>query len=547
MKTKLFVALTLGIFLAASFAYAFTLTATPSSLNFFEEGDSRVVTISSSDNFSISPVDEISPITSGDAVARFSAVAITPISGVTSVDFNVTLDSITSSFPIGQFSTTFTVEATNSSGNTTQINVPVNYVTSFCLNGPQNETDLDLLVDISNNGRGDEDDEWITLDTIEVEVELQNDGAEDWEDVIFRLGLFEEGTSSNVADDLIWISSEDEEFEFGDIDEGDDGVHTFEFRVDPELDEGDYLLIVKAFPDGEEREMCIDYSEDFDSEFFEEIRIDKEDDERDMVVIDDSELQDQPIVAQCGEQVSLLANVHNIGDEDFDDRIGVSLMNAELDIDLFEEVLGDFDEGDSTSAAFNFMVPRDAEEKTYLLSMRTFYDFRESDGRYRTTSSDSFTAFLQVSGNCEEIGPELSISSSFVSQPRPGQELTMDVVFTNTGTESVTYDLTFRGYEGWAILTSTPQTSITLDEGQSEVIRFTFDVDSDAQGTQSLFIDARSNGMLETQEIQVNVRDSNGVDFDFNLPGNIWIWVIAAINILLIIVIIIVAVRVSRR
>ena len=53
----------------------------------------------------------------------------------------------------------------------------------------------------------------------------------------------------------------DESIEIGDIEEkGEDDqlTHKFIFKVDPDFEEGDYTLVIKAFPDGDEETTCID-------------------------------------------------------------------------------------------------------------------------------------------------------------------------------------------------------------------------------------------------------------------------------------------------
>ena len=106
---------------------------------------------------------------------------------------------------------------------------------NFCTAG-SSDTNLALAVDITNKGTG-EDDEWLPLDTIEIEVEFDNNrvstnGLYDINDLTFKLGIFD-STGKNIAGDMIWISEDAEEFEFGDVDEGDDAKHTFIFRINP--------------------------------------------------------------------------------------------------------------------------------------------------------------------------------------------------------------------------------------------------------------------------------------------------------------------------
>ena len=91
------------------------------------------------------------------------------------------------------------------------VNVPVTY--EFCSGGAIDEDDLTFSVDIKNTGEGDDHD-WLPLDVIEVEVELDNDKDNiDLDNVIFEIGLYEEGDSTNIIDDMIWLSEDDEEYE----------------------------------------------------------------------------------------------------------------------------------------------------------------------------------------------------------------------------------------------------------------------------------------------------------------------------------------------
>ncbi|MBI2004295.1 DUF5011 domain-containing protein, partial [Candidatus Pacearchaeota archaeon] len=106
---------------------------------------------------------------------------------------------------------------------------------SFCTAG-SSDSNLALAVDISNKGNGD-DDGWLPLDTIEIEVNFDNNrasssGLYDINDLTFELGIFN-SAGQNVAGDMIWISEDAEKFEFGDVDEGDDAKHVFEFRINP--------------------------------------------------------------------------------------------------------------------------------------------------------------------------------------------------------------------------------------------------------------------------------------------------------------------------
>ncbi len=453
---------------------------------------------------------------------------------------------------------TFRVKALSVEGTLTEVPVPEEEL-SFCDSGTINDSDLILKVDIDNKGEG-EDNEWLPLDTIEVKVELENDKNIDLDDVIFEIGLFEEGSDTNIIDDMIWISDEDEEFEFGDIDENDDGKHTFEFRIDPnEVDSEDYLLMVKAYPQGEEDETCIDYSSDIGddefgaSEYYAEIEITKETDRDKQVVIDEHSIE--LLEAACGQQVVLSLDVWNIGNRDYEDQIMVSLYNTELGINLREVVLGDLDEGDKTEVSFLFNVPMNAEEGTHILFMRSYYDYDEGDGKYEIdydrVSEETFHVLLSVEGNCVEITEvTASISATLESEAKAGQELIVKAIITNTGNETVTYLANAAGYADWASAATLVPTSFTLAQGESEEVLFTFDVKSGVSGEKTFNIELVSEGQfILSQPVLVIIEEEagwGGITGEF-IRENKYTWGLGILNIILIIIIIIVAIRVARK
>ncbi|MBA7680073.1 hypothetical protein ES703_88381 [subsurface metagenome] len=399
------------------------------------------------------------------------------------------------------------------------------------------------------------------LDTIEVDVELENDKNVDLDDVIFEIGFFKEGSDTNIMDDMIWISDDDEEFEYGDIDENDDGKHTFEFRIDPdEVDSGDYLLMVKAYPQGEEDKTCIDHSSDLRdddfglSKYYAKIEIKKESDRDKMVVVDVSEI-DTPIKAACDEQVVLSVDVWNIGNRDFEDQIMVSLYNSALGIDLKEVILGDLDEGDKAQVDFVFNVPTDANEKQYTLFMRTYYDYDEGDGKYEgdydRRSEDAFHAYLKVEGNCAVEAAPVSVSTIVESGGRAGEELVVKATIKNIGDETATYILNIAGYSEWASSAEVNPNTLTLIVGEVADVLITFDVNKDAAEKESSFnIIFSGDGVSKTQQV-LGVLIEKPAGFlgitGLVTGGNAYLWGIGFLNIIIIVIIIIVAVRIARR
>ncbi len=457
-------------------------------------------------------------------------------------------------------------------GNNATITRTVNVIKFFCNDGlgAVNDSKLILRVDINNKGEG-EDNEWLPLDTIEIEVELENnnhkidfdgdgdkdDGDGDLDDVIFELGFFDD-EGNNLIDDMMWISDDDEEVEVGDVDEDETETHVFKFRVDPsEFDKGDYILKVKAYPDSEEEDFCIDSSRDLDdsdfgpSEFTAEIRIDKESDDEKMVVVDEEKFP-TPTVAFCSEEVELSVDVYSIGDKDFFDQIKVTLYNKALGIDLENVLDGDLDEGERARTSFTFTVPVDADEKQYSLSLITYYDYDENDEEYDEISEEIFTASLKVEGNCI-IQSHITLDT-VKSSGKAGEPLVVKTTVTNTGTKTVNYVFSAEGYSSWANSAELSVTSLSLTPGESEVISITFNVNKNAFGNQNFIIEVLSGDkvvMQNPESVFIEKRDGFFSKITGSVvgikDGNWYLWGIGAVNVLLVLAIVFVVVRMLRR
>ncbi|MEM3091668.1 MAG: putative S-layer protein [Candidatus Pacearchaeota archaeon] len=423
------------------------------------------------------------------------------------------------------------------------LNIQGTVIPTFCRNGPQNKSDLNLEVDIKNRGEGNTN-EWLPLDRIEVQVRLRNDKTTDLRDVIFKLGLREaDRPTVDVAGDMLWISSDGEEYEVGDVDSGDSSSkYSFEFRVNPnevKFDK-DYELVVKAYPDGKESLTCID--------FLERVRIESEGRKDKMVVVDNYDFVNNPITAQCKQDVVLMVDVYNIGDRNFENKIKVRLFNSELGLNLENEIMGDLDSGDKAVATFNFKIPSNVTEKKYTLLMETEYDYRESTGTYRERSSKGFEIPLIVKGGCF-TQPQFKISASLMSGGKAGEDLVVKVLTTNLGSSLKTYTFSSSGHNSWASEYNVEPTILVLGAGQSGEVIYTFKVNKGVSGEQSFFIEVKSENEITRQEVSVNIEKPTGF---FGISGlaiseNAGLWALGILNVVIIIVIIFVAVRLAKR
>jgi len=338
----------------------------------------------------------------------------------------------------------------------------------------------------------------------------------------------------------IWIRNE-----VGDIDEDESDKHVFEFRVDPELDDGSYVVKVKAYT--RETQTCIDYSDDLEdfgsSEFYAEIDIQREDSSDDRAIIVDVDSLDEPIETLCGQQLTINADVYNIGDED-QEQIKVALYNTELGIDLEQEIREDLDQGDRDEVTFTFKVPENAEEKTYELNFRTYYDYKDNRDEYKEESQE-FIAFLKITGGCSSsvAGQEPTITATLASEAKVGQDLVIQVSVTNPNA-ATDFILTADDYESWANLVGfTPSILNIAEDGTGQA---TLTLTPTTSGSQTFNIKAVYNGKTATRPVSVNIAESTGfLTGAFAGLGNTALYVIAGVVLILIILIIVLIVKVA--
>ncbi len=437
---------------------------------------------------------------------------------------------------------TATVRAVDST-QTSAANSDVTIVKSFCTAGPIGNNLTITRVKVSSDG--DKDEEWKPLDNIEVEVKVENIGANDIDNVIIELGLFD-SAGINAVGDLDFSSIDEEQADLGDLNDGDDDTITFEFSVPADFDisSSDYKLAVKAYSDGDEDKMCIDNDvNELDNTYFESIKIDQESDEDKFIAIGNVQLPSEIV---CGETATGSFEAFNIGEKD-QDQVLVRMINSNLGLNQQFEIRNNMDIGDSAVIDFSFLVPRTVRDGLYPLTFRSSYDYR--NGNYRQDSDDNSPASLKVIGcGSGTVTPTSNLDIS-IPQPdsdaAPGELFDIIVVFKNTGSESMDITLDADGYQSWADLSEISDDSFTLAADQSKSITFTMDIKEDAAGTESFTIEARSAGVVETQDVDVVLPEASK---KFSLSfGSPLLWVVGAINVVLIVLIIVVAVRLARK
>jgi hypothetical protein len=413
------------------------------------------------------------------------------------------------------------------------------FLKTFCKYGEKG-SDLSLTnVDV-NNQDGD-DTEWMPLDEISIEVEVSNDGIDKVREVSVELGLYD-SAGKNIVKDLRDLNTK--KAKLGTINDGDDKITTFTFKVPIEFKDENYKLVVKAYSeDKKEENLCVSQSSYLGNTYYESISGLREDTEEKQIVVDNIKITPSP--AACSDKVQISAEAVNVGDTDYEDQIRVTLYNKDLGINLEQVIRKNFDQGDSSPVDFEFSVPDSAAEKTYSLEFKTYYDYDTSDESY-AIESEKITQSLTVQGNCQKTVAENTNAritaelDSETPEAIAGKQVIVKANLKNTGLTETTYTTSVYGNTAWSTFNSiTPQT-ITLAPGDSKDMSIVLTLDAEAQGDQEFTIKTSYGSKTTEQKVALTITKSQvtGTAITEHLKANWFIYLIVLINIILIIAII---------
>ena len=512
----------LSVFLIATLS-AFSVT---SSVTFTNPETSKTITITNTDpdkNFTfVSPVDFII-IGENDFSVSFKAEGPISLNGIGSLTWTVSSQTPLdySKFRLGKEYTGILIITSGTESK----NVTVKIANTFCDFGNVGGNNIEI-VEIRDERLGNSKVwEWAPLDEISIRIRVRNN-LDTRERITTAISLYsiKEGI-------FLELDGKDEELEETiRIDSRDREYFYFKFKL-PVVDlvEGDYILFIKAFVDGDESSYCSSAQESVDVEFEDEMII-----ERLPALIE----------SPCGGYNELSVRIYNLdaGDEE---EFRVWLKNSELGINLVSSIY-ELDEGDYQSIFFSFEIPKNATEKAYTFNMIIEYNYRESTGVFRDSISKSF--FVDVKGNCI-VQPDILISASLESDAKAGEDLVIRVVLTNTGTAAKTFALDVSGHESWATISEYPETVI-ISGGDFQEVYIKFNVNKGISGTNTFSIKVYSNNeLLATQPFSVNIEPKGflGITGFPVLEGDAYLWGLGILNIILVVVIIIVAIRIARR
>ena len=532
--SKLFIAVLMIVFLFG-FASAVAYTVSPSAITFTPATNNSTFTISNSNSSTLLNVNVPSQL---QITGENGYIAVFSISGTQT---NINYSSIFTVTPQNVDFSRFSLEKTYSAdiiisevgSSTNNKTVKVELNRQFCEAGIRG--DLEVDIDVTNNGDLGDEDNFYPFEEIEVEVTVDNNGNNDIDDVIVSWGLYNKRTGEFIIDD---------EEKSVDINNDDQETVTFTFTIDPaDLDaddtRDDFALIVKAFSDDEGEENQCDF-------FRKDVTVARDDH---LLIVGDIEI---PSEVQCGETITARAKVWNIGDDDERDTYMI-VSNSKLGLNKRIDV-GDLDILEDKRLSFDIILPKNLTDKSYTIEFKTYNkddDIFENDDGDESISRETITI---ADGTCDlPKSVNLIVVLSEDSSSKAGSDLIVKATLRNTGSSDTIYQIEPTGYESWASLKNIQPTSLSLKAGESKDVLITLLPNTDVEGAQEFTVKATYAGGEATKRLVAEIEPSSGgfglTGFSISnlASGSGFIWAIALINVILVIIIIVIAVRIARK
>jgi hypothetical protein len=535
LLTVLFAALFLGIaFVSAMAAPGISFTQSVLTKN----SNTSVITVTNPEldtnmsiTLTVSDVDKFS----------LSSTSFTLLNN-TSQKVNLSMISFPSAY--GSYTYTVTANAVNASDpsiNSTS-SAQLTYIKGYCSAGSsRNDTkyfEISNLKDISSSN----DWKWKLQDSVDIEVKVRYVNTQDNDDEI-----------DAVIKILLWDSSENRAVDFDNqedlersitLSEGDSSIESFNLIVpseDLEDSTGRYKLYVKVYEDGRESSFCrdnlgTDASPSADpADYFKNIEIQRESYD---VVLKNLEVTTPTV---CGGEVTVTGTLWNIGSND-EDRVLVRLYNNELKLNTNLTVLS-LDSGSSKKVIMSFVVPQNAVEKVYDLSLINYFRYSKSTSEsYREVSENPYLLPLKVEG-CTPLETKSAVITAEYSSETPkaviGSQVVIETTIKNTGNAAANYTIAVTGNSPWSTVTLDP-TTITLNVNESKKVNLYLNInENEAEGNKEFTVTATSGVYSASQKVQITLEKGITTDRVLNhIKANWVIYTIVLVNLILIIAII---------
>jgi uncharacterized membrane protein len=213
--------------------------------------------------------------------------------------------------------------------------------------------------------------------------------------------------------------------------------------------------------------------------------------------------------------------------------------------------------GDSSTVDFEFDIPENAKEKTYVFELKTYYDYDTRRDTYRITSAKKFINLdpFKVEGNCEaEVSTNSNVQITADLDPETpdaiaGKQVIVTATLRNTGDVKATYTISVSGNSAWSNLNSIEPQVITLEKGESKDSNIILNIDDNAEGDKEFIIKASYGDKSTEQRVALTVtkEELQSDAILTHLKDNWFIYAIVLVNVILLVAIVLVVRRMLSR
>ncbi len=221
----------------------------------------------------------------------------------------------------------------------------------------------------------------------------------------------------------------------------------------------------------------------------------------------------------AGDTTSVEVRVENLGeDKEEDIKVEVSLADDTAvkyinELAAFEE--DDKDEESSDSATVSLDLDDDLESDYYDLTVKITYN------RGHDVLEETYKVWVDGADEEEEESSSdaeatVSVSSTDL-EGKAGEETSLTLTFTNSGSSEETFSVNVNGEEQWASSEVSPE-SVTIAAGASEEITVTLTPEDDASGDYEFSLQIlNADGELQQEvDMEMSVEEDEGFFGDTN-------------------------------
>lgn len=414
-----------------------------------------------------------------ELILTFPSELMVPANSNTTLTINADADN---GLDTNDYSSTITLTDTNTS-ETTTLGFTAQVSVGICDFGQAGSS---LVMDINEPDNGDD---YKPGDIIDIEVDVDNVGTDNVRTQI-EVFLYDEDT-------VIESTSSSTE----NIEEGEDETFKLSLKIPTDSrdinEDEDYRLYIKAFDDDHEDEECVQDS----------ISLDIELEKHDVQIEDSTRLL--PSTAYCGETVTLIVDVTNVGEKDED--VTLSVENSALFInevsDTFEIENFDSDNDNEGSRTFRFSIPENAMEGNYNLNIEASFS-GDKDVMSLPLTVTSCGDAIAPAGRFEFDTSNLFFKSEQSINLEEGESTTVHLLVENNAPEKRVFFVNLDASE----FADASSATVTVDAFKSTNIFLPLTLYSDVEeGTYSTTIEL-SDGLntLTSESLTVQVGASEG-------------------------------------